>query len=157
MGQVTRGPAAGLSVAAVPACRPSWLCWLQVLCPEDCGRGFEEVGALSEAKAALREAVQLPLKHPELFSGTLARPSKGVLLFGPPVSGGSPCLAPRPHPPAGAAAQPVCLDPPRTRMQGVGKTLVARAAAAECGAAFLPLSPSAVTSKYFGDGPKFIR
>ena len=41
----------------------------QVLSPEDCGRGFNEVGALGEAKAALREAVQLPLQHPHLFTG----------------------------------------------------------------------------------------
>lgn len=48
--------------------------FLQVLAPEDCGRGFSEVGALSEAKDTLREAVQLPLKHPELFTGgALAR------------------------------------------------------------------------------------
>ena len=47
---------------------------LQVLAPEDCGRGFCEVGALNEAKDTLREAVQLPLKHPELFTGgALAR------------------------------------------------------------------------------------
>ena len=45
-----------------------------MLAPEDCGRGFSEVGALSEAKDTLREAVQLPLKHPELFTGgALAR------------------------------------------------------------------------------------
>lgn len=58
---------------------------LQVVRPEDSGTGFGEIGALSEAKDALREVVQLPLQHPELFaSASLARLSKGVLLFGPP-------------------------------------------------------------------------
>jgi hypothetical protein len=45
----------------------------QLLSPEDCGRGFSEVGALQEAKQALREAVQLPLQHPELFAGGWAQ------------------------------------------------------------------------------------
>jgi ATP-dependent 26S proteasome regulatory subunit len=44
-----------------------------------------QVGALAEAKDALREVVQLPLQHPALFAaGSLARPTRGVLLFGPP-------------------------------------------------------------------------
>ena len=50
----------------------------QVLSPEDCGRGFSEVGAMQEAKAALREAVQLPLKHPELFAGAGAAGDRTV-------------------------------------------------------------------------------
>ena len=41
---------------------------------DEAGAGFAEVGALSEAKDALREAVQLPLQHPRLFQkGSLAR------------------------------------------------------------------------------------
>ena len=57
----------------------------EVVQPEDAGAGFREVGALGGAKDALREAVQLPLQHPHLFArGTLARPVRGVLLFGPP-------------------------------------------------------------------------
>jgi len=41
---------------------------------DEAGAGFAEVGALSEAKDALREAVQVPLQHPHLFQkGSLAR------------------------------------------------------------------------------------
>lgn len=46
----------------------------EVVNSDEAGGGFAEVGALSEAKDALREAVQLPLQHPRLFQkGSLAR------------------------------------------------------------------------------------
>ena len=79
------------SCASIPFCNAAWLdqskgrICEQVIRPEDSGTGFSEVGALSDAKEALREVVQLPLQYPELFaSASLARLSKGVLLFGPP-------------------------------------------------------------------------
>ena len=57
----------------------------EIVRPEDAGSGFAEVGALAEAKDALREAVQLPLQHPQIFAkGSLVSHCKGVLLFGPP-------------------------------------------------------------------------
>ncbi|KAL3152348.1 hypothetical protein ABBQ32_001411 [Trebouxia sp. C0010 RCD-2024] len=60
----------------------------EVVKSDEAGAGFAEVGALSDAKDALREAVQLPLQHPRLFQkGSLARPCRGVLLFGPPGTG----------------------------------------------------------------------
>lgn len=46
----------------------------EVVNSDEAGGGFAEVGALGEAKDALREAVQLPLQHPRLFQkGSLAR------------------------------------------------------------------------------------
>lgn len=47
--------------------------------------GFANIGALDNVKDLLREVIMLPLQRPELFlSGTLMKPAKGVLLFGPP-------------------------------------------------------------------------
>jgi len=48
---------------------------------------FEDIGDLEEAKMKIREIVELPLKHPELFKRLGIDPPKGVLLHGPPGTG----------------------------------------------------------------------
>lgn len=48
---------------------------------------WTDVGGLNEVKARLVEAVEWPLKHGELFSRAGVKPSKGVLLAGPPGCG----------------------------------------------------------------------
>jgi transitional endoplasmic reticulum ATPase len=47
----------------------------------------EDIGGNKEVLAALREMVDLPLRHPELFERLGVTPPKGVLLYGPPGTG----------------------------------------------------------------------
>ncbi|GMH36390.1 hypothetical protein BSKO_04258 [Bryopsis sp. KO-2023] len=97
----------------------------EVIPPEEVGIGFDDVGALEGVKQILQEVVMLPLQRPELFSrGQLLKPTKGVLLFGPP---------------------------------GTGKTMLAKAVAAESGANCINVSMSTVASKWFGEGEKYVR
>jgi len=48
---------------------------------------YEEVGGLGKEVKAMREIVELPLKHPELFSRLGVEPHSGILLYGPPGCG----------------------------------------------------------------------
>ncbi len=48
---------------------------------------YEDIGGLEEEIQAIREMVELPLKHPELFKKLAIDPPKGVLLRGPPGCG----------------------------------------------------------------------
>ena len=48
---------------------------------------YEEVGGLSGIVKGMRKIVELPLRHPELFSRLGVEPHSGVLLYGPPGCG----------------------------------------------------------------------
>jgi transitional endoplasmic reticulum ATPase len=48
---------------------------------------YEDIGGLSEEIKKIREMVELPMKHPEIFEKLGIQPPKGVLLHGPPGTG----------------------------------------------------------------------
>ncbi len=48
---------------------------------------YEEVGGLGTKIKAMREIVELPLQHPELFTRLGVEPHSGILLYGPPGCG----------------------------------------------------------------------
>ena len=48
---------------------------------------YEEIGGLKEELQKVREMIELPLKHAELFERLGIDPPKGVLLYGPPGTG----------------------------------------------------------------------
>jgi len=48
---------------------------------------YEDIGGLHEEIQRIREMVELPLRHPELFQRLGIEPPKGVLLYGPPGCG----------------------------------------------------------------------
>merc|ERR1711959_37791 len=85
---------------------------------------YADVGGLEEQIQEIKEAVELPLTHPELYEDVGIKPPKGVILYGVP---------------------------------GTGKTLLAKAVAAETSATFLRVVGSEMIQKYLGDGPKLVR
>ena len=48
---------------------------------------WEDIGDLEEAKRKVREMIELPLRHPEIFKHLGVEPPRGVLLSGPPGTG----------------------------------------------------------------------
>ena len=51
------------------------------------GVTYEDIGGLEEEVKKIREMVELPLKHPEIFQRLGVEAPKGVLLHGPPGTG----------------------------------------------------------------------
>ncbi|CAL5423565.1 unnamed protein product [Camellia sinensis] len=101
-----------------------------VIPASDIGVSFDDIGALENVKDTLRELVMLPLQRPELFcKGHLTK----VLSF-------QPCKG------------ILLFGPP-----GTGKTMLAKAVATEAGANFINISMSSITSKWFGEGEKYVK
>jgi len=48
---------------------------------------YEDIGGLKQIVPKIREMIELPLRHPEIFTRLGIEPPKGVLLYGPPGCG----------------------------------------------------------------------
>lgn len=96
---------------------------------------YDMCGGLDKQIAEVKEVIELPFKHPELFEALGVQQPKvcltqqvshlqGVLLYGPP---------------------------------GTGKTLLARAVAHHTDCSFIRLSGSELVQKYIGEGARMVR
>ena len=49
--------------------------------------GYDDIGGVRKQLAQIRELVELPLRHPQLFKNIGIKPPKGILMYGPPGCG----------------------------------------------------------------------
>ena len=49
--------------------------------------GYDDVGGCRKQMSQIRELVELPLRHPQLFKTLGIKPPRGILLYGPPGTG----------------------------------------------------------------------
>jgi|EP00308_Calcidiscus_leptoporus_P008396 transitional endoplasmic reticulum ATPase len=49
--------------------------------------GYDDIGGVRKQLANIRELVELPLRHPQLFKSIGVKPPRGILMYGPPGSG----------------------------------------------------------------------
>eukprot|EP01127_Copromyxa_protea_P013432 TRINITY_DN3623_c1_g1_i1.p1 TRINITY_DN3623_c1_g1~~TRINITY_DN3623_c1_g1_i1.p1 ORF type:complete len:803 (-),score=230.32 TRINITY_DN3623_c1_g1_i1:57-2465(-) len=49
--------------------------------------GYDDIGGCRKQLAQIREWVELPLRHPQLFQNIGVKPPKGIMLYGPPGTG----------------------------------------------------------------------
>lgn len=49
--------------------------------------GYDDIGGCRKQMAQIRELVELPLRHPQLFKSIGIKPPRGILMYGPPGTG----------------------------------------------------------------------
>ena len=100
---------------------------------------YQDVGGMDSQKQEIREAVELPLTHFDLYKKIGIDPPRGVLLYGPP-------------------GMSVWLLPVRSLIVvGTGKTMLVKAVAHHTTASFIRVVGSEFVQKYLGEGPRMVR
>jgi transitional endoplasmic reticulum ATPase len=49
--------------------------------------GYDDIGGCGKQLAQIKEMIELPLRHPQLFKAIGVKPPRGILLYGPPGTG----------------------------------------------------------------------
>ena len=106
---------------------------------------YEMVGGLQKQIKEIKEVIELPVKHPELFDALGIAQPKGVLLYGPP----------------GKTLNILSLGMNAHYLflvyLGTGKTLLARAVAHHTECTFIRVSGSELVQKFIGEGSRMVR
>ncbi len=99
--------------------------------------GYEDIGGLGRQIEQIRDAVELPFLHADLFAEHELRPPKGILLYGPPGCGKT------------LIAKAVA--------NSLAKKVAARSGAAEARSYFLNIKGPELLNKYVGETERHIR
>jgi len=107
---------------------------------------YSDVGGMDLQKQEIREAVELPLTHFDLYKKIGIDPPRGVLLYGPP-----------------GMTLHYSYDAWRVNLcfffleKGTGKTMLVKAVAHHTTASFIRVVGSEFVQKYLGEGPRMVR
>jgi len=116
---------------------------------------YEMVGGLTKQIKEIKEVIELPIKHPELFESLGIAQPKGVLLYGPP---GTLLLSMHHRATHRASPRSTQHSSGYARLRaGTGKTLLARAVAHHTDCTFIRVSGSELVQKYIGEGARMVR
>ena len=102
---------------------------------------YTDIGGLEKQIEELVEAIVLPMEQADKFKTLGIKPPKGCLMYGPP----------------GACRSHVPPLSPHLQNVGTGKTLLARACAAQTNACYLKLAGPSLVQMFIGDGAKLVR
>lgn len=100
---------------------------------------YHDVGGMDSQKQEIREAVELPLTHFDLYKKIGIDPPRGVLLYGPP------------------GMSVWFLQVRSLIVIGTGKTMLVKAVAHHTTASFIRVVGSEFVQKYLGEGPRMVR
>ena len=106
---------------------------------------YEMVGGLDKQIKEIKEVIELPIKHPELFDALGIAQPKGVLLYGPPGTGTK------------LSSVLLTFQNFISLCFSLGKTLLARAVAHHTDCTFIRVSGSELVQKFIGEGSRMVR